>query len=205
VDPRAGQDLLVPNVASHSADSACPVTNGSRWCCWDGSIVFGPHMYPRANADCNAEAQPLWGDNYMHCAWRTANPAVRGSHRQKSIAIKRRAHGRQAFHAGRGDQDGDLAWQETVFSHLLGRDSRRHEARLEDKLVVQAHFRVCNTGYARRVGRLLVLLTDLKNTWFAYDATVKESAGRSYPAPLRSPPRPSGGQGALCPAPTGQR
>lgn len=150
---------------------------------WDGSLVCGPTPYPRANPTIDSEARATVGENYLHLCVAYGSP-MRFVDRtgRKSTAIRRRlTDGRLPMPIAE-TIDGDLVWQETVFSHLLGRDfGDGMKPRPDDKLVTHLRFRVRNTGSSRGTGHLWFCLADLSKTDFVYASIVSDELGKPLP------------------------
>jgi len=154
---------------------------------WDGALVFGPLAFRELKV-MQQETAPL--DNHLlHVSFGygqpmrlidrkgTANPLIR----------RRLEHGRLPVpHIE--TRDGDLAWNETVFAHLLGRppDQWLHP-RKNDLLVVHALFTVRNTGHARRTGRLWMHFGDTSQVRFGYKCEQLPELGREIPCRFDPP------------------
>ncbi len=135
---------------------------------WDGALVFGPLDFRQLKV-MQAELAPL-GETRLHLSvgfgqpmrlvdrQGTANPALRRELEEGRLPIPRVV-----------TQDGGLAWEETVFAHLLGRAlDEGMKPRADDMLVVHALFRAKNTGFAHRSAHLWLHFGDTSQVHLGY-------------------------------------
>jgi len=141
---------------------------------WDGSLVFGPLGFEQ-HGPMQKELASL-GKHRLHLSVGYGSPLR---------FPDRAAAGSPGLRRGLEDgrlpipqvtmQDGDLAWQETVFAHLLGRTPQEGmQPRKDDMLVVHAQFRVRNTVREARNGHLWLHFGDTNQVVFGYKAGVND-------------------------------
>jgi hypothetical protein len=139
---------------------------------WDGALVFGPLGYLNLKV-MQQELAPL-GRHFLHLAVgygqsmrfvdRTGagNPDIRRSLEEGHLPIPRVE-----------TKDGDLAWRETVFAHLLDHPlDRGMQIQPDDVLVVHAGFQVRNTGLMKQTGHLWLHFGDTSQVRFGYKCQV---------------------------------
>jgi len=135
---------------------------------WDGSLVFGPLEFYDFKV-IRDEMAPL-GKHLLHVSFGFGD-TMRLMDRRGALDPRIR----RWLEQGRlpiphvETRDGDLAWHETVFAHLLDRPTEPWpEPKSGDVLVTHAVFRVRNAGAARRTGHLWMHFGDTKKVAFGY-------------------------------------
>lgn len=148
---------------------------------WDGSLFFGP-LSSRELPALKKETKPL-GPNLL-------NMSV--GYGDRPEFLERPGIGdsrvRRYLEAGRlplphiETKDGALVWTETVFAHLLDRALEEGMKPLpDDMLVVQAKFRVRNSGLVPAVGHLWLHFGDTTDMTLGYKAGRGDELGQSLP------------------------
>jgi len=153
---------------------------------WDGSLVFGPLEFLKLDV-MRREIAPL-GGHFLHVSVGYGQP-MRFADRQgtgRAGVLRWLEDGRLPMpHVE--TRDGELAWHETVFAHLLGKAPGEGMRPAEDDmLVVHVLFQVHNTGRARRTGHLWVHFGDTSQVQFGYKCQQKDVApaiAHRYAAP----------------------
>lgn len=159
---------------------------------WDGSIILGPTQYATSGSPTRKEAEATLGEiagfqHHMCFAFGEPMKFVDRTGRQSPDISRRLLDGRLPIPVIE-TRDDSLVWQETVFSHLLGRPiSQGMKPAKDDNLVVHAVFRVVNRGHARANAHLWMYLSDTHTSSFAYESTVSASLGRAVPHRFESP------------------
>jgi len=155
---------------------------------WDGSLLFGPLNEFRYTPALAKECAPL-GRNLLNVTVGYGDP-VRFQERSGIEDAKFQ----RSLEAGRlplphiATKDGNLLWDETVFSHLLDRDLEEGmKPSLDDILVVQATFKVRNSGSAPSVGHLWLHFGDTTDIIFGYKAGRGDELGSVYPQHFEAP------------------
>lgn len=141
---------------------------------WDGALVFGP-LGMEDHGAMQKELATL-GPHRLHLSVGYGSPLRFPDRAATGVPTVRRslADGRLPMPQVLV-QDGDLAWEEAVFAHLLGRQpSEGLQPRADDQLIVQTRFRVRNTGRQAKVGHLWLHLGDTSRVTFGYKAGVSE-------------------------------
>jgi hypothetical protein len=173
---------------------------------WDGALMFGPLGFRELKV-MQQEIAPL-GNHYLHVSFGFGDP-MRLVDRQgtNNPSIRRCLEGGRHPIPHIETRDGDLAWSETVFAHLLGRPADQWlDSKRDDVLVTQAIFRVKNAGYARRTGHLWMHFGDTGQVQFGYKCQQSAEIGNAIPFAFEAPfgrlgdgvrfviPKPSAGE-----------
>ncbi|MEW5979339.1 MAG: hypothetical protein AB1898_26390 [Acidobacteriota bacterium] len=156
---------------------------------WDGSLVFGPLGFENHGA-MQRELTGL-GPHRLHLSIGYGSP-LRFPDRASlgNPELRRNLEEGQLPIPQVSMQDGDLAWQQVVFAHLLGRTLEEGmQPREDDVLAVHVQFRVLNTALQPRNGYLWLHFGDTSQVRFGYKAGVNHlQAGNSlnhrFEAPL---------------------
>lgn len=152
---------------------------------WDGSVAFGPfgfrkqEEFPGGRMEKFFEESAKLGNNLLHLSFAYGDevkfldfPGRGGREIKKGLE-----DGRLPIpHIE--TRDGDLAWQEVVYAHLLGRameDGMRPQA--DDLLVTHVLFTVRNEGRAPRTARLWMHFGDGSHVRFGYKVNVGDAPG----------------------------
>jgi len=173
---------------------------------WDGAMMFGPLGFRELKV-MQQEIAPL-GNHYLHVSFGYGEP-MRLVDRQgtNSPAIRRSIEGGRLPIPSIDTRDGDLAWTETVFAHLLDRSAEQWlDAKEGDTLVTHAVVRVKNAGYAKRTGHLWMHFGDTGQVQFGYKCQQLPEIGKEIPFKFEAPfgrlgdgvrfvlPKPSAGE-----------
>jgi hypothetical protein len=154
---------------------------------WDGALLFGPLGFRELKV-MKQETAPL-GNHYLHVSFGYGEP-MRMVDRQGtgSPAIRKSLEGGRHPIPTIETRDGDLAWTETVFAHLLDRSADQWlDAKKDDTLVTHAVIRVENTGYAKRTGRLWMHFGDTGQVQFGYKCLQSPEIGNAIPFKFEAP------------------
>ncbi|MCC6124558.1 MAG: hypothetical protein IT426_06335 [Pirellulales bacterium] len=151
---------------------------------WDGAIVLGP-LDGRNLKVMQQELAPL-GKNFLHLSFGFGEPMRLVDRTGTNNPLIRRS-----LEGGRHPvphvetRDGDLAWKETVFAHLLDRPADEWmDAKDNDTLVTHVVFKVKNTGHARRTGHLWMHFGDTGQVHFGYKCGQSPELGNGKIAPV---------------------
>jgi hypothetical protein len=170
---------------------------------WDGALVFGPLSFRELKV-MQKETAPL-GSHFLHVSF---------GYGERMRLVDRKGTGsplvRRSIEEGRlpiphiETRDGDLAWRQTVFAHLLGRPADQWlQPKANDTLVVHALFAVRNTGYAKRTGHLWIHFGDTGQVRFGYKCEQLPDIGREVPCKFEPPlGRMAGGVRYVVPKPS---
>jgi hypothetical protein len=154
---------------------------------WDGSLLFGPLAY-RDSPALEKAYTPL-GPNLLNLS---IGYGKRRQFLERPGIGDRRV--RRSLEEGRlplphiETSDGDLIWSETVFAHLLDRRLEEGMNPLpDDVLVVQAKFRVRNSGRVPAIGHLWLHFGDTTDVAFGYKAGRGDELGQALPHHFEAP------------------
>jgi hypothetical protein len=173
---------------------------------WDGALVFGPLSFRELKV-MQQEIAPL-GNNYLHVSFGYGETMrLMDRHGTNDPGIRRSLEGGRLPIPSIETRDGDLAWTETVFAHLLNRSAEAWlDSMPDDTLMTHAVIRVENTGYAKRVGHLWMHFGDTNQVHFGYKCEQLAEIGKEIPFKFDAPygrlgdgvrfviPKPSAGE-----------
>jgi hypothetical protein len=152
---------------------------------WDGSLAFGPfgfrkiEEFPGARMEKFFEEFGKLGNNRLHLSFAYGDRAKFFDFSGRtSKAIKKRLEDGRLPIPHVETADGDFAWEELVYAHLLGRpmeDGMRPHP--DDVLVTHAVFTVRNNGPSPRAARLWMYFGDASAVRFGYKVNVGISPG----------------------------
>lgn len=152
---------------------------------WDGSLAFGPfgfrkqEEFPSAKIESFFEEFGRLGNNRLHLSF---------AYGDRMRLYDFTGHGGRGVKRGLEEgrlpiphvetRDGDLAWEEVVYAHLLGRPMEEGlKPRPDDVLVTHAAFTVRNTGARARKARLWMYFGDASQVRFGYKVFVGAAPG----------------------------
>lgn len=146
---------------------------------WDGSLVFGPLLFSFPSGPAQAlldECAPL-GNHFLHLSVGYGSPLQ---------FLDRAAVGNPAVQRGLEEgklplphvrtTQGDLAWDEGVFAHLLNRKFEEGmQPKTSDILVVHARFTVTNSAPEARTAHLWLHFGDTSRIRYGYKTGESDS------------------------------